>query len=218
MQPRAQRSCPTVVFGPDASPGSEVVSGQCETTQRAQTRDSMTTRSVVWPGLLGVVMSAAEAGAQLLSPARPVTLHSRILSEDRTVFVAVPESYARGATRYPVVYLTDADWNFAHTQSSAQLLARNRIIPEVIVVGVTNLRDRTRDLYATRADFTHNGRTIRLPRAATPTSSSSSSLVSSYRGSSGRTERPACESWRVIPRAATSRCTRCAQSRSCSRR
>jgi uncharacterized protein len=36
------------------------------------------------------------------------------------------------------------------------------LIPEVIIVGVTN-PDRTRDLYATRADFTNNGRTIRFP-------------------------------------------------------
>jgi enterochelin esterase-like enzyme len=97
----------------------------------------MNARSLVWLAMLGV-MSVAQAGAQILTPATSATLHSRILAEDRTVLVAVPESYARGAERYPVVYLTDADWNFAHTRSSAQFLARNRIIPEVIVVGVTN--------------------------------------------------------------------------------
>jgi predicted alpha/beta superfamily hydrolase len=122
----------------------------------------MTKRSLVWFGMLGVVISVAEAGAQLLPAATSVTLRSRILAEERTVFVALPESYGRGAARYPVVYLTDANWNFAHTRSSAQLLARNRIIPEVIIVGVTH-PDRVRDLYATRADFTHNGRTIRFP-------------------------------------------------------
>ena len=121
----------------------------------------MNARSVVCLAILGV-MSVAEAGAQLLPPATSATLHSKMLGENRTVFVAVPESYARGAERYPVVYLTDADWNFAHTRSSAQFLARNRIIPEVIVVGVTN-PDRVRDLYATRADFTFNGRTVQFP-------------------------------------------------------
>ena len=63
----------------------------------------MNARSLVWPALLGVLLSIAEAGAQLLSAASSVTLQSRILAENRTVFVAVPESYARGAERYPVV-------------------------------------------------------------------------------------------------------------------
>ena len=90
------------------------------------------------------------------------TLHSKILGEDRTVYVALPASYTRSGQTYPVLYLTDAQWNFAHTQTSAAFLARNRIIPEVIVVGVTN-RDRTRDLYATRADFKRGGQTIPFP-------------------------------------------------------
>ena len=118
--------------------------------------------SLVWFATLAVVASTPEAGAQLLSAATSVTLHSQTLGEDRTVLVALPESYGRGADRYPVVYLTDANWNFAHTRSSAQLLARNRLIPEVIIVGVTN-PDRTRDLYATRANFTRNGQTIQFP-------------------------------------------------------
>ena len=90
------------------------------------------------------------------------TLPSKILGEDRTVYVALPASYSRGGQAYPVLYLTDAQWNFAQTQTSAAFLARNRIIPEVIVVGVTN-RDRTRDLYATRADFKRGGQTIPFP-------------------------------------------------------
>lgn len=122
----------------------------------------MSTRTILWLATLGVVLSSVPAGAQVLPAATSATLRSQVLGEDRTVFVAVPESYTQGADRYPVVYLTDADWNFAHTRSSAQFLARNRIMPEVIVVGITN-PDRVRDLYATRADFTLNGRTIRFP-------------------------------------------------------
>ena len=81
-----------------------------------------------------------------------ITLRSEILGEDRTVFVALPASYRSGAERYPVLYLTDAQWNFEQARASTQYLARNLIIPEMIVVGVVN-RDRTRDLSATRADF-----------------------------------------------------------------
>ena len=106
--------------------------------------------------------NSREAAAQLLPAATSATLHSQVLGEDRTVFIALPESYERGGARYPVVYVTDGNWNFAHTRSSAQLLARNRVIPEVIIVGITH-PDRVRDLYATRADFTNNGQTIRFP-------------------------------------------------------
>jgi len=90
------------------------------------------------------------------------TLHSNILGEDRTVFVAVPASYSRSVQAYPVLYLTDAQWQFAHTRTTAAFLARNGIIPEMIIIGVTN-PDRTHDLYATRADFKQNGRIISFP-------------------------------------------------------
>jgi len=63
-----------------------------------------------------------------------------------------------------VLYLTDAQFQFAHATTSAAFLSRNLIVPEMIVVGVTNL-DRTRDLYATRADFKFAGRTIPFPNS-----------------------------------------------------
>jgi predicted alpha/beta superfamily hydrolase len=92
-----------------------------------------------------------------------ITIRSELLAEDRTVFVALPVSYRAGGTeRYPVLYLTDAQWNFGHAWTSTQLLARNVIIPDMIVVGVVN-RDRTRDLYATRADFKAGDRVIPFP-------------------------------------------------------
>jgi predicted alpha/beta superfamily hydrolase len=90
------------------------------------------------------------------------TLSSKILGEDRTIMVSLPQSYARGAQRYPVLYLTDAQWQFDHTRTTAAFLARNALMPEIIIVGVTST-DRTRDLYATRADFKSNGRVIPFP-------------------------------------------------------
>jgi predicted alpha/beta superfamily hydrolase len=81
-----------------------------------------------------------------------------------TTLLSLPASYPRGVQSYPVLYLTDAQWNFEHTRATAAFLARNVIIPEMIIVGVTN-PDRTHDLYATRADFKHNGRTIPFPNS-----------------------------------------------------
>jgi predicted alpha/beta superfamily hydrolase len=93
-----------------------------------------------------------------------VTLHSKILGEDRTVLVALPANYGWSGQKYPVLYLTDGQWNFAHARTSAEFLSRERLIPEMILIGVTN-PDRTRDLYATRADFKRGGRTIPFPKS-----------------------------------------------------
>jgi uncharacterized protein len=99
---------------------------------------------------------AATAGTPLVAGER-VTLPSKVLGEDRAVFVAVPDSYARTARRYPVLYLTDAETQFEHTTATAAFLARNGFMPEVIVVGVQNT-DRTRDLSPTRdPDFPTSG-------------------------------------------------------------
>lgn len=91
------------------------------------------------------------------------TLHSAILGDDREVYVWTPASDDPNR-RYPVLYLTDAPIEFDHTRSSVQFLANNAEIPDMIVVGVTN-PDRTRDLYATRADFKWDALTIPFPNS-----------------------------------------------------
>jgi predicted alpha/beta superfamily hydrolase len=106
---------------------------------------------LVTPTSLFVILAAAfaaNAGTPLVAGER-VVLPSKILGEERAIFVAVPDSYARTARRYPVLYLTDAETQFEHTTATAAFLARNGFMPEVIVVGVQNT-DRTRDLSPTR--------------------------------------------------------------------
>jgi predicted alpha/beta superfamily hydrolase len=93
-----------------------------------------------------------------------VLLHSKLLAEDRTVFVALPATYGWSGQKYPVLFLTDAQFNFDQSRTSAAFLSRERIIPEMIIVGVTN-PDRTHDLYATRSDFKLGGRTIPFPNS-----------------------------------------------------
>lgn len=88
--------------------------------------------------------SVTHAGTPLVLGER-LLLPSKVMGEERTLFVSVPESYARTSRRYPVLYLTDAEAQFEHTRATAAFLSRNGFMPEVIVVGVTNT-DRTRDL------------------------------------------------------------------------
>ncbi len=109
-----------------------------------------------------VLICATHGMADPIACGERITLHSKILGEDRTVSISLPPSYAQGTKKYPVLYLTDAQFLFDQTRASAAFLARNGLIPEIIVVGVEN-SDRTRDLYATKADFKLKGRTIPFP-------------------------------------------------------
>jgi len=88
--------------------------------------------------------SVTRAGAPLVLGER-LQFPSKVMGEERTLFVSVPDSYTRGTGTYPVLYLTDAETQFEHTTATAAFLARNGFMPEIIVVGVKNT-DRTRDL------------------------------------------------------------------------
>jgi len=51
--------------------------------------------------------------------------------------VALPGSYSREAgKRYPVLYVTDAYWDFAQIQSAIGNLVYDRVVPEFILVGL----------------------------------------------------------------------------------
>ena len=108
--------------------------------------------------------ASATVTSSIIPGGERLTLSSKILAEDRSVFVSLPASYERGAQRYPVIYMTDAQFNFETMRSSARFLSRNKMIPEVIIIGVTNV-DRTHDLYATRADFKRDGLVIPFPNS-----------------------------------------------------
>jgi uncharacterized protein len=92
----------------------------------------------------GFPVSAREADAQL-SIGTSTQIWSKVLKENRRVFVYRPAGYADGRKRYPVLYLLDAENQFHHSTGIVQFLAANGRIPELIVVGITNT-DRDRDL------------------------------------------------------------------------
>ncbi len=83
------------------------------------------------------------------------SLQSRILNEQRKVWIYVPDSWKPGSTqRYPVVYLLDGNGHFFSVVGMIQQLSQvngNTICPEMIVVGIPNT-DRTRDLTPSHVD------------------------------------------------------------------
>jgi len=83
------------------------------------------------------------------------SIQSKILNEQRKIWVYVPDSYKPGSKqRYPVVYLLDGDSHFYSVVGMIQQLSQvngNTIAPEMIVVGILNT-DRTRDLTPTHVE------------------------------------------------------------------
>lgn len=70
---------------------------------------------------------------------------SDALAEGRRVFVHLPSHYQVSTRRYPVLYVLDAEEQFSHAVATAQFLASNGRVPELIVIGVANT-ERSRDM------------------------------------------------------------------------
>ncbi|MBM3263565.1 MAG: alpha/beta hydrolase [candidate division Zixibacteria bacterium] len=69
----------------------------------------------------------------------PLAMYSNVLGEEREMIVHLPEGYRNHLDqRYPVVYVLDGSSEDVHTASSAALMARIGVMPQVIVVGLPN--------------------------------------------------------------------------------
>ncbi len=101
----------------------------------------------------GAGIEAAEVTNGVPNSPRTVLLHSRILGEQRRLYVRLPEGYDGSELRYPVLVVLDGDWLFGLAQASAafysELDATGVAIPRMIVVGIENV-DRDRDFTPTR--------------------------------------------------------------------
>jgi len=90
--------------------------------------------------LLAAATARAAAAAETpVAIGEAVRIASKVLGEERTILVATPEGYARGTSRYPVVYLTDGEAHFQEVCATADFLRRNGFMPPVLVVGVVFL-------------------------------------------------------------------------------
>src|SRR5688572_22507410 len=113
--------------------------------------------------VVALLVIAVPAAAQQAGEPVPIRIESKILGETRTVLVRTPPSYATGARSYPVLYMTDGETQLAHTAATVDFLVRNGRMPEIILVGVTNI-DRTRDLTPTRVErATFDGNAVTFP-------------------------------------------------------
>ncbi len=99
---------------------------------------------------LTLLLVALPASAQDSSWTRH-TIQSAKLKETRHISVALPDDYAAGQRTYPVLVLLDANDRpqFMAAIANVKFLASRGAIPGLIVVGIPNGRDRTRDLTPT---------------------------------------------------------------------
>jgi len=74
-----------------------------------------------------------------------LSLYSEILDETREVLVRLPQGYLDNPdARYPVFFVTDADWNFDLVASTLDFHTRWGRIPAFITIGIVNV-NRNRD-------------------------------------------------------------------------
>ncbi|QNA98323.1 alpha/beta hydrolase [Massilia sp. Se16.2.3] len=75
------------------------------------------------------------------------------LKRDYQVFVALPDSYRDTTRRYPVVFVTDANYAFPIVRGIAQRLTKHAGMEETIVVGLSYAQGDT-GVYSRRRDYT----------------------------------------------------------------
>jgi len=105
---------------------------------------------ILWCVIFLSLTHSTVAQSSELTIGKTLSIKSTILEEQREVFIYIPESYHTSNTKYPVLYTTDAESQFAHTVGTVQFLAQQHKMPEVIVVSVKNT-NRNRDLRPTLA-------------------------------------------------------------------
>ncbi len=89
-----------------------------------------------------------KAGDHQYTIGEKVSFTSELLNEERTILVYLPATYYLSDAEYPVLYLLDGGFHFHHASGIVQFLSSNGLMPEMIVVGITNV-DRNRDFTPT---------------------------------------------------------------------
>ena len=84
--------------------------------------------------------------------------HSVNAGDDYTIYVHVPPGYDTTKTTYPVLYLTDGDWDTNNAKESFTMLGGDYITREAVIVGIgygarPNQRDRDLDPAKGSANF-----------------------------------------------------------------
>ncbi len=92
-------------------------------------------------GLLCLVSGFSFSGSEEATPnvvGFNVSVHSKVLGEDRAVQIYLPDGYDKGDKTYPVLYILDGQRWFLHGVQVQNILSEYAYTPNFIVVGVRN--------------------------------------------------------------------------------
>lgn len=118
---------------------------------------------VLFKNLLIFFLIPAIGHAQLdsakITVADIITFHSKILNEERKIYIYAPPTDTSYVTQSsPVLYLMDADEQMAMVTGQVIYLSQSfTLIPPMIIVGIGNI-DRTKDLTPTHSTSGHHGK------------------------------------------------------------
>ncbi|MCX6255258.1 MAG: alpha/beta hydrolase-fold protein [Bacteroidia bacterium] len=101
----------------------------------------MKTRITILTALFCISLSAS---AQDGYTVKHDSLQSEVLKQNRKLSIFLPEGYDSSKSKFPVLYVLDADGRDQHTVPTARFLFLNNRMPKVIVIGVFNI-DRNHD-------------------------------------------------------------------------
>ncbi|SEO71842.1 hypothetical protein SAMN05192574_111104 [Mucilaginibacter gossypiicola] len=75
--------------------------------------------------------------------------NSKVIGEDYTIYVHFPPGYDTTKTKYPVLYMTDGDWNMTVAMNCFNMLRQDYETTEALIVGIgygNRPNQRSRDL------------------------------------------------------------------------
>jgi predicted alpha/beta superfamily hydrolase len=102
---------------------------------------------------VGAGAAAAPSDAYMLDNTEVRDLHAPSLKRDYQIYVALPDSYRDSHRRYPVVFVTDANYAFPVTRNIAQRLSKHAGLEEAIVVGLSYAKG-DGAVFSRRRDYT----------------------------------------------------------------
>ncbi len=79
-------------------------------------------------------------------------IESKILGQERVVYVHLPKGYEHSETAYPVLYILDGQWHFTNGVAIQESLRTPDALPQMIVVGIVDKNPERRTLLGSQRE------------------------------------------------------------------
>lgn len=75
---------------------------------------------------------------EVLAIGKRIKIHSKILNQEKEIYVSLPYKYEEHIQCYPVIFVLEGEFLFEPTKAISSLLAARSKMPEAIIVGIPN--------------------------------------------------------------------------------